>query len=86
MNGVGERIKKRRVELSWTQDQLCQRAGISKGFLVVKRGHKSSICLCRAEPPRSNAAEGGNQKSNREDAKGAKETTKTQRHQEQEKG
>ena len=33
MAGVGERIKKRRVELGWTQDQLCQKAGISKGFL-----------------------------------------------------
>ena len=27
MAGVGERIKKRRVELGWTQDQLCQKAG-----------------------------------------------------------
>lgn len=33
METVGERIKARRVELKMTQDALCQRADISKGFL-----------------------------------------------------
>jgi len=41
--GVGERIKKRRVELGWTQDQLCQKAGISKGFLSDLENDKRSV-------------------------------------------
>ena len=43
MAGVGERIKKRRVELGWTQDQLCQKAGISKGFLSDLENDKRSV-------------------------------------------
>lgn len=43
MSGVGERIKKRRVELGWTQDQLCQKAGISKGFLSDLENDKRSV-------------------------------------------
>lgn len=43
MAGVGERIKKRRLELAWTQDQLCQKAGISKGFLSDLENDKRSV-------------------------------------------
>ena len=43
MAGVGERIKKRRLELGWTQDQLCQKAGISKGFLSDLENDKRSV-------------------------------------------
>lgn len=43
MTGVGERIKKRRVEIGWTQDQLCQKAGISKGFLSDLENDKRSV-------------------------------------------
>lgn len=43
MSGVGERIKKRRVELGWTQDQLCQKAGISKGFCSDLENDKRSV-------------------------------------------
>jgi len=41
--GVGERIKKRRLEIGWTQDQLCQKAGISKGFLSDLENDKRSV-------------------------------------------
>lgn len=30
---LGSRIRARRMELGWTQDELAQKAGISKGFL-----------------------------------------------------
>ncbi len=43
MAGVGERIKLRRLELGWTQDQLCQKAGISKGFLSDLENDKRSV-------------------------------------------
>ncbi|MFM8272697.1 MAG: helix-turn-helix domain-containing protein [Gemmata sp.] len=43
MSGVGERIKRRRLELGWTQDQLCQKAGISKGFLSDLENDKRSV-------------------------------------------
>lgn len=43
MNGVGERIKKRRTELEWTQDQLAQKAGISKSFLSDLENGKRSV-------------------------------------------
>ena len=43
MSSVGERIKKRRLELEWTQDQLCQKAGISKGFLSDLENSKRSV-------------------------------------------
>ena len=33
MNTVGERINARRLERGWTQEQLAEKAGISKGFL-----------------------------------------------------
>lgn len=40
---IGERIKKRRTELDWTQDVLAQKAGISKGFLSDLETGKRSI-------------------------------------------
>ena len=43
MAGVGERIKKRRLELGWVQDQLCKKAGISKGFLSDLENDKRSV-------------------------------------------
>src|SRR5476649_404332 len=43
MAGVGERIKKRRAELGWTQDQLAQKAGISKSFLSDLENGKRSV-------------------------------------------
>ncbi len=43
MTGVGERIRKRRQELGWTQDQLCQKAGISKGFLSDLENDKRNV-------------------------------------------
>jgi len=33
MPSVGERIRKRRNELGWTQDSLATKAGVSKSFL-----------------------------------------------------
>jgi transcriptional regulator with XRE-family HTH domain len=43
MSGVGERIKQRRLELTWTQDQLAQKAGISKSFLSDLENGKRSV-------------------------------------------
>ena len=43
MSSVGERIKERRVELSWTQEQLAQKAGISKSFLSELENSKRSV-------------------------------------------
>lgn len=43
MSTVGERIKKRRIELGWTQDQLAQKAGISKSFLSELENAKRSV-------------------------------------------
>jgi transcriptional regulator with XRE-family HTH domain len=43
MQTVGERIKKRRQELGWTQDVLAQRAGISKSFLSDLENGKRSV-------------------------------------------
>jgi transcriptional regulator with XRE-family HTH domain len=40
---VGERIRKRRLELEWTQDVLAERAGISKSFLSDLENGKRSI-------------------------------------------
>jgi len=41
--GLGERIRKRRVELGWTQDQLCQKAGISKCFMSDLENDKRGV-------------------------------------------
>ncbi len=43
MNVVGERIKKRRLELAWTQDRLSKEARISKGFLSDIESGKRNI-------------------------------------------
>jgi len=43
MSGVGDRIKKRRLELNWTQDQLAQKSGISKSFLSDLENGKRSV-------------------------------------------
>ncbi len=43
MSTVGERIKKRRTELGWTQDQLAHKAGISKSFLSDLENGKRSV-------------------------------------------
>jgi transcriptional regulator with XRE-family HTH domain len=43
MSTVGERIKRRRGELGWTQYQLAQRAGISKSFLSDLENGKRSV-------------------------------------------
>ena len=42
-NSVGERIKQRRLEIGWTQDQLCTKAGLSKSFLSELENGKRSI-------------------------------------------
>ena len=43
MNSVGERIKARRTELGWTQEELCRKAGISTGFLSDVENNKRSV-------------------------------------------
>jgi transcriptional regulator with XRE-family HTH domain len=43
MQTVGERIRKRRLELGWTQDVLAEKAGISKSFLSDLENGKRSI-------------------------------------------
>jgi y4mF family transcriptional regulator len=40
---IGERIKERRNELGWTQEQLAQKAGISKSFLSELENGKRSV-------------------------------------------
>jgi y4mF family transcriptional regulator len=43
MPTVGNRIKTRRAELGWTQDQLAEKAGISKSFVSDVENGKRSI-------------------------------------------
>jgi transcriptional regulator with XRE-family HTH domain len=43
MNSVGERIKARRLDLGWTQEELCRKAGISTGFLSDLENQKRSV-------------------------------------------
>ncbi len=43
MSTVGDRIRRRRTELGWTQDQLAQKAGISKSFLSDLENSKRSV-------------------------------------------
>lgn len=43
MATLGERIKKRRSELGWTQDTLARKAGVSKSFLSDVENSKRSI-------------------------------------------
>jgi transcriptional regulator with XRE-family HTH domain len=43
MHPVGERIKTRRQELGWTQEELCKRANISPSFLSDLENGKRSV-------------------------------------------
>lgn len=43
MNSIGERIKARRLELGWTQDELCKKASLSTSFLSDVENNKRSI-------------------------------------------
>lgn len=43
MSTLGQRIKEKRLELNWTQDELCTRARISKGFLSDIENGKQKI-------------------------------------------
>jgi transcriptional regulator with XRE-family HTH domain len=43
MSTLGQRIKEKRTELGWTQDELCARARISKGFLSDIENGKQKI-------------------------------------------
>ncbi len=43
MSNLGERIRERRKELGWTQDQLASRSGISKGFLSDLENGKRKV-------------------------------------------
>jgi transcriptional regulator with XRE-family HTH domain len=43
MSHVGERVKKRRSELEWTQEFLAQKVGISKSFLSDLENGKRSV-------------------------------------------
>lgn len=43
MSSVGERVRRRRRELGWSQDLLAQKAGISKSFLSDLETGKRSI-------------------------------------------
>lgn len=43
MSTLGDRIRERRQELGWTQDQLAAKAGISKGFLSDVENGKRSV-------------------------------------------
>ena len=40
---TGNRIRKRRIELKLTQDELAKQAGISKGFLSEIENNKKSV-------------------------------------------
>ena len=43
MLSVGERIRKRRSELAWTQEDLAKKAGISKSFLSDLENGKRNV-------------------------------------------
>jgi transcriptional regulator with XRE-family HTH domain len=43
VSSVGERIKQRRLDLGWTQEQLCTKAGISASFLSDLENGKRSV-------------------------------------------
>jgi transcriptional regulator with XRE-family HTH domain len=43
VSSVGERIKQRRLDLGWTQDQLCTKTGLSKSFLSELESGKRSV-------------------------------------------
>ena len=43
MTNLGERIRARRTELGWTQEQLSTKVGISKGFLSDLENGKRKV-------------------------------------------
>ena len=43
METVGDRIKRRRGDLGWTQEELANKAGLSKGFLSDVENSKRKI-------------------------------------------
>ena len=43
MSTVGDRIKQRRLEIGWTQEQLCTKAGLSKSFVSELENGKRSV-------------------------------------------
>lgn len=43
MNQLGERIKGRRLELNWVQDDLAVKSGLSKGFLSDLENGKRNV-------------------------------------------
>lgn len=42
-SNVGDRIKQRRLEIGWTQEQLCTQTGLSKSFLSELENGKRSV-------------------------------------------
>jgi transcriptional regulator with XRE-family HTH domain len=40
---VGERIRKKRLELDWTQETLCDKVGLSKSFLSELESGKRNV-------------------------------------------
>lgn len=40
---VGERIKKKRLDLGWTQDVMCSKVGLSKSFLSELESGKRNV-------------------------------------------
>ena len=43
MSSIGERIKKRRTELGWTQEFICTKVGLSKSFFSELESGKRSV-------------------------------------------
>lgn len=43
MPSIGDRIRERRTQLGWTQDQLAQKANLSKGFLSDLENNKRGV-------------------------------------------
>jgi transcriptional regulator with XRE-family HTH domain len=43
VSSIGERIKKRRTELGWTQEQICTKTGLSKSFFSELESGKRSV-------------------------------------------
>lgn len=41
--GVGNRIRSRRMELGWTQDQLCSKVNLSKSFISEVENNKRNL-------------------------------------------
>jgi len=43
VSSIGERIKKRRTELGWTQERICTKVGLSKSFFSELESGKRSV-------------------------------------------